>query len=71
KMMAFAGADRLQEGMRRAFGKPVGVGCVVAPWDEIVEVLGYKQHIDILKEALRRASTKLPVKCSIDIEILK
>uniref|UniRef100_A0A7C5XNK9 Large ribosomal subunit protein uL16 n=1 Tax=Ignisphaera aggregans TaxID=334771 RepID=A0A7C5XNK9_9CREN len=71
KMMAFAGADRLQEGMRRAFGKPIGVGSVVAPLDEVIELLGYKQHIEILKEALRRASTKLPIKCSIDIQLLK
>jgi len=30
KMMAFAGADRLQDGMRRSFGKPCGTAARVA-----------------------------------------
>ena len=29
KMMTGAGADRLQEGMRRAFGKPIGRACLL------------------------------------------
>ncbi len=71
KMMAFAGADRLQEGMRRAFGKPVGVAAIVDPGTIIVEVRGLKQHVEAIKEALTRASSKLPVKCRIDIVSLK
>ncbi|MDK6029499.1 50S ribosomal protein L16 [Ignisphaera sp. 4213-co] len=71
KMMAFAGADRLQEGMRRAFGKPVGVGAVVEPLDEVIEVRGMVQHVEILKEALRRAASKLPIKCTIEVRKLK
>ncbi|MEL9939749.1 MAG: 50S ribosomal protein L16 [Ignisphaera sp.] len=71
KMMAFAGADRLQEGMRRAFGKPVGVGAVVEPLDELIEIRGLAQHTELLKEALRRASSKLPVRCTIEIRRLK
>ncbi|MEM0026407.1 MAG: 50S ribosomal protein L16 [Ignisphaera sp.] len=71
KMMAFAGADRLQEGMRRAFGKPVGVGAVVEPLDEIIEIRGLAQHAELLKEALRRASSKLPIRCTIEIKRLK
>jgi len=71
KMMAFAGADRLQEGMRRAFGKPVGVGAMVDPETIIVEIRGLKQHAEAIKEALTRASSKLPIKCRIDIVSLK
>uniref|UniRef100_A0A7J2U147 Large ribosomal subunit protein uL16 n=1 Tax=Ignisphaera aggregans TaxID=334771 RepID=A0A7J2U147_9CREN len=71
KMMAFAGADRLQEGMRRAFGKPVGLAAIVEPLDEIIEIRGLTQHIELLKEGLRRAAAKLPIKCSIEIRKLK
>lgn len=67
KMMAFAGADRLQEGMRRAFGKPVGLAALVEPLDEIIEIRGLNQHLEKLKEAARRAMNKLPLKCRIDI----
>lgn len=71
KMMAFAGADRLQEGMRRAFGKPIGTAARVEPETILIEVHGLKQHVDHLKEALRRASSKLPVKCHIEVLELK
>jgi large subunit ribosomal protein L10e len=71
KMMAFAGADRLQEGMRRAFGKPIGLAAVVEPLDEIIEVRGLLQHVELLKEGLRRAASKFPVRCSIEVKMLK
>jgi large subunit ribosomal protein L10e len=71
KMMAFAGADRLQEGMRRAFGKPVGLAAVIESLDEIIEIRGLAQHTELLKEGLRRAASKLPIKCSIEIKGLK
>lgn len=67
KMMAFAGADRLQEGMRRAFGKPVGVGARVEPGTIIMEVHSLKQFEEKVKEALKRASYKLPIRCRIDL----
>ena len=70
KMMAFAGADRLQEGMRLAFGKPVGLGAVVNPLDEIIEIRGLAQHLELLKEALRRAASKIPIKSFIEVKKL-
>jgi len=65
KMMAFAGADRLQEGMRLAFGKPVGTAARVDLGTEIIEVRTYSKFADHAKEALRRAAAKLPVKTRI------
>lgn len=67
KMLAFAGADRLQEGMRLAFGKPAGLAVRASPGTVIVEVYGLKQHLEHLKEAMRRASSKFPLKCRIEI----
>ncbi len=68
KMMAFAGADRLQDGMRLAFGKPIGTAARVEPGTVIVEVRTYAKYIDHGKEALRRAASKLSVKTRIVIE---
>ncbi|MEZ0290152.1 MAG: 50S ribosomal protein L16 [Sulfolobales archaeon] len=71
KMLAFAGADRLQEGMRRAFGKPIGTGSYVYPGDIIIDVYVLdKTHIDIAIEALRRARAKLPESYRIVVEEL-
>ena len=39
KMIATAGADRLQEGMRRAFGKATGLAARVHPQQSILEHL--------------------------------
>ncbi|MEM1632679.1 MAG: 50S ribosomal protein L16 [Sulfolobales archaeon] len=71
KMLAFAGADRLQEGMRRAFGKPIGTGAYVKPGDVIMDIyVSEKSHIDIALEAMRRARAKLPESYRIVIEEL-
>ena len=60
KMMAFAGADRLQDGMRLSFGTPIGVAAIVHQGDAIIEVYGRASDLDKIKEALRRAASKLP-----------
>ncbi|MCC6061863.1 MAG: 50S ribosomal protein L16 [Desulfurococcales archaeon] len=61
KMLAFAGADRLQEGMRQAFGKPIGTGAYVKPGDIIMDVyVSEREHVAHAIEALRRAKAKLP-----------
>jgi len=71
KMMAFAGADRLQEGMRNAFGKPIGLATRVYPGSVILEIRVKKVHLDIAKEACRRAASKLSLPSMIEIKPLK
>jgi len=72
KMMAFAGADRLQDGMRLSFGKPIGTAVRVERiGDVIILVRVKKQHLEIAKEALKIAASKLPLKCRIDVKELK
>jgi len=68
KMMAFAGADRLQDGMRLSFGTPIGTAAVVEPGSIIIEVYGKASDLDKIKEALRRASTKIPLRTRIVIK---
>jgi large subunit ribosomal protein L10e len=60
-----AGADRLQEGMRRSFGKPIGFAAVVKEGQKIIIICVSAGKEDIAKEALRRASHKMPCPCQI------
>jgi large subunit ribosomal protein L10e len=68
KMMAFAGADRLQEGMRRSFGKPVGSAARVRTGQALIEVCVNENGMETAREALQRGASKLPTKCQIMIE---
>jgi large subunit ribosomal protein L10e len=71
KMIATAGADRLQEGMRRAFGKPVGLAARVDIGDVIMIVRVKGANSEKAKEALKVASSKLPMETRINIVELK
>jgi large subunit ribosomal protein L10e len=68
KMMAFAGADRLQEGMRRSFGKPVGAAARVRTGQPLIEVCVNENGLETAKEALKHGASKLPTRCQIKIE---
>jgi len=61
KMAMGAGADRISSGMRRAFGKPVGHAVRAGIGAELITVYTTDAHLDAAKEALRKASHKLPV----------
>ena len=60
KMLSCAGADRLQSGMRGAFGKAYGKACRVKIGDELVSVRIKKENVQHAFEALRRSKNKLP-----------
>jgi len=68
KMIFGAHADRLQDGMRRAFGKPIGTAARVKPNQTIIEIGVNKDGIEVAKEALKRGQDKLPIPCRIVIE---
>jgi len=60
KMLSCAGADRLQTGMRGAFGKPQGLVARVNIGQPLISVRARDQHKDSVYEALRRAKFKFP-----------
>jgi large subunit ribosomal protein L10e len=62
KMIATAGADRLQEGMRRAFGKPIGLAARVEIDTLILELNIKRDSLNKAKEAFKVAASKLPIK---------
>ena len=68
KMIATAGADRLQEGMRRAFGKPTSRGARIKQNQELIDVFVNESSLQLAKEALTACSKKLPMTCSITVE---
>ncbi len=70
RMIATAGADRLQEGMRRAFGKPTGRAARIKSAQSILDVHVNTNALEHAKKALRVAATKLPVACVISEEKL-
>lgn len=67
KMIATAGADRLQEGMRRAFGKAVSLAARVRQGQVIMEMHVKKDHVEAAKKALARACVKLPITPTIKV----
>jgi large subunit ribosomal protein L10e len=67
KMIATAGADRLQEGMRKAFGKPIGLAARVGIGDTVLELSVKAENLEKAKEAMKAASTKLPMKTHYEI----
>jgi len=71
KMIATAGADRLQEGMRRAFGKAVSLGARIKRGQCIMEMNVNKEHVDAAKKALKGACVKLPGTPRINVISLK
>ncbi|MBL7052109.1 MAG: 50S ribosomal protein L16 [Nanoarchaeota archaeon] len=65
KMITGAGADRMQTGMQRSFGKAMGLAAQLKPNTAIFCVYVDKENMDAVRLALKSASPKLPCKCAI------
>ena len=68
KMIFGAHADRLQDGMRGAFGKPIGTAARVKSDQAVIMVNINEEGLEVAKEALKRGGAKLPIPCRIIIE---
>jgi large subunit ribosomal protein L10e len=68
KMIFGAHADRLQDGMRGAFGKSIGSAARVKRNQSIMKIGVNMDGLDIAKVGLKRAKSKLPTPCKIKIE---
>ncbi|MFX1252384.1 MAG: 50S ribosomal protein L16 [Promethearchaeota archaeon] len=67
KMMTGAGADRVQDGMRKAFGKPIGRVARVKKNQPLIRVKVDRNNVEHAKEALRRGRYRFPTTCRIII----
>ncbi|MGC8597062.1 MAG: 50S ribosomal protein L16 [Thermocladium sp.] len=63
KMLAMAGADRLQEGMRQSFGVPTGRAVQIKRGDVLFYVEVEAKNVNHAKIALKRAMSKLAIPC--------
>lgn len=68
KQATGAGADRVSEGMRRAFGKAVSLGARVHKNQKIMSVRVNAAHYTTAKDALRRAAAKFPIPCRVTLD---
>ena len=62
-----AGADRFSTGMQKAFGKPIGSAAQIKKGTTIFQISVDKNNIELAKQALTRASKKLPGSCTIQM----
>jgi large subunit ribosomal protein L10e len=71
KFMGFAGADRLSQGMRRSFGRSTDRAAKVNAGQPFLAIHTMEAGLEKAKEALTRASKKLPVTSKIVVTPLK
>jgi len=68
KQATGAGADRVSDGMRQAFGKPVGTAARVQNGERVFTVYCQPEDADVAKDALRRAYNKMSPPCRIVVD---
>ncbi len=65
RMLAFAGADRVQSGMRNSFGRSTGMCARIRAGSIICDVGTNLKNVAIVRDRFRIASMKVPCGCSI------
>ncbi len=68
KQASGAGADRVSQGMRQSFGKAIGTAARVEVGQPIMTVRVTPERFQFVKEAFRKANTKLPIPTRLVIE---
>ena len=71
RMIATAGADRLQEGMRRSFGKPTSRAARLKPNKAVIEIYVNESALEHAKAALKVSSSKLSMASRVFIQKLE
>ncbi|MFH1589006.1 MAG: 50S ribosomal protein L16 [archaeon] len=67
-LAAGAGADRMSTGMKRSFGKSVGLAAQVKKDQVIMQAFVDETFLDVAKKAVLRAKHKFPCGCKILVE---
>ncbi len=68
KMISGAGADRLQKGMRKAYGRPTDRAARMGTGQILFSTALDKKNLPVVKEAYRRAKGKLPGSFSVVVK---
>ena len=67
KVAIGAGADRISDGMRGAFGSLVGTAARVKRGQTLIKIRTTDSNLRHAKDALRKAGIKMPTPCSIEV----
>jgi len=70
-LAAGAGADRLSTGMKHSFGKIIAMAARIEAKKVLMQVWVYAEGEAIARDALKAASKKLPIRCTIQTETHK
>ncbi|MBW2972045.1 50S ribosomal protein L16 [Candidatus Woesearchaeota archaeon] len=62
-----AGADRMSTGMKKSFGKPIGIAAQIKKGQIVFQIDVNKPHLAVAKDAMRRASSKMPFGTTIEV----
>jgi len=65
KMISGAGADRVQDGMRKAWGKVIGIAARIRPGQPLITIRTNPRYINQAMAALKKAAPKMPTPCKI------
>ena len=68
KQATGAGADRVSDGMRQAFGKPVGTAARIQRNERVFTIYCNPEDAEVAKDALRRAYNKMSPPCRVEVE---
>lgn len=71
KLAAGAGADRMSMGMSLSYGTVISVAAQVRVNQPIIRIETDKENLELAKQALHRAATKLPCTCTVSVEEVK
>jgi len=71
KQATGAGADRVSEGMRLAFGKAIGTAARVDANQKILTVYSSPQYLDKVKDALNHGGHKLPTPSHLKVSEIR
>jgi len=68
RLASGAGADRVSDGMRKSFGKNIGLAAHVKKNQKIISLSVPRNRYKAAREALRRAGMKIPAPYGISID---
>lgn len=63
-----AGADRISDGMRKSFGRPVSLAARISPGQKILTLRTKEEFYEEAKEGIRRARMKIPLNAKRKVE---
>lgn len=71
RMLGGAHADRLQTGMAHSFGKVIGSAAQVKKGKEIFTAWVFKEGVELARDAIKHANSRLPGRSSVEVEEIK